>query len=219
MYNYNGEMLYSKKIENYLKRLKRISCISAAIMILTGIFFCMKPYSAAEIISMIAGVLLFFSGMAHIYSYFRDHVFTIFFYKSGLILGVLNCILGLFLIVNPHVSVSVFIVIFSLYIMITSVYHIENALLMKRWNIQGWASIIVLSVIMIAASLILICNLQLGIRIAFTWIGIILIADGISGLITLYHIKKIGKQFYNHVMATVNELEGNIIDADEVKEK
>ncbi|MBQ7370556.1 MAG: DUF308 domain-containing protein, partial [Blautia sp.] len=123
---------------NNLRKLGVMTTINAVLTLIIGILFCIRPFVAEGVLTIVIGTVLIINGMIDVYDYLTNRNMLFLFRRGGLILGVLKIALGILILVEPEIPISLLAGIFSFYILIMAAAHIENAILIAKLGIDGW---------------------------------------------------------------------------------
>lgn len=193
-----------------LKKLKSTVCISAIITLVLGIVFLLRPIGALSTIARIVGTIVIISGlldMFHSVTEKQNREFNI----GSMVVGVVKCVFGVFIIVDAAQILSLFSVIFSILIIIFGVNGVTHALQLKYGNIPGWQGNLVVFLVVLAAGIVLLFDPFGTISITARVMGAVLIVNAVNEMVTLYRLRKMQEQFVRAMQGTREE---NIIDVD-----
>lgn len=196
-----------------LKKLKSTVCISAVITLLLGIVFLFRPIGALSTIARIVGTIVIISGLLdviHSLTEKQNRELNI----GTVVVGVVKCVFGVFIIMDAAQILSLFSTIFSILIIIFGVNGITHALQLKYGNIPGWQGNLVVFAIVLAAGIVLLFDPFGTISITARVMGIVLIVNAVNELVTLYRLRKMQDQLSRAMRDVKDELDGNIIDID-----
>ena len=107
-----------------LNKVKISIWINALSTIVIGILFLINPQESFQIITILAGIIITFTGIVDFIYYFSGWL-DIYFMKNTLLSGILKCVLGIFVLTHISMMTTFFSYIFSLYIIISTVYCFE----------------------------------------------------------------------------------------------
>lgn len=197
---------------NYFRRLGWITVISAILMMLAGILFCVRPFMATETLTKVIGIMLIGNGVLTILHYFSSRALSGFFLKGSMARGVLLIIIGIFVLTHVDFTLNVFSYIFSFYIIVDGISGMENAFLLNTLGARNWFVNLILSGLLIVAGVYMLFNPSSAVATASMWIGLILIVDGFESIVLVTRIRSMGDRFYRSMRDMIDELQGNIID-------
>lgn len=164
-----------------MKTINIKSAVSAALMIIAGLFLVIKPGETLDLVIKAAGIALIAVGAVGILQ------FAIAKDKEGrsvlrLIISVIELIGGIVFLVNPQAIVSVYYVFAGIVILLNGISNLSIALDMRKLGLRSWGAALLLSVIAIAVGIIVILN-PFGAAEAVTrFIGISVIYEGIVSI-------------------------------------
>jgi len=196
-----------------LEKLKSTVCISAVITLVLGIVFLFRPIGALSTIARIVGTIVIISGLLdviHSLTEKQNRELNI----GTVVVGVVKCVFGVFIIMDAAQILSLFSTIFSILIIIFGVNGITHALQLKYGNIPGWQGNLVVFAIVLAAGIVLLFDPFGTISITARVMGVVLIVNAVNELVTLYRLRKMQNQFSRAMRDVKDELDGNIIDID-----
>ena len=104
-----------------LNKVKMSIWINALSAIVIGILFLINPQESFQIITILAGIIITFTGIIDFIYYFSGWL-DIYFMKNTLLSGILKCVLGIFVLTHISIMTTFFSYIFSLYIIISAIY-------------------------------------------------------------------------------------------------
>lgn len=193
------------------KRLRYRAILNAVLTIVIGLMFIINPYGVTSSIAVVAGIIILCNGIFDIAGYISTSGYG-YLMRGGLLSGILKCILGIFIFTHTDAMVALFSYIFSFFIILNGINCLESAMQLKRAGIGGWGVNAALSILVIAAGTGVLFFPIGAASTAAVGIGVILVADGVNELFTVYRMKKIGKEFYRSFRDMKDEIDGNIID-------
>lgn len=196
-----------------LKKLKSSVCISAVITLVLGIVFLFRPISALSTIARLVGTIVIISGLLDMYHSVTDKQNRE-LNVGSMVVGVVKCVFGVFIIVDAAQILSLFSVIFSILIIIFGVNGLTHALQLKNGNIPGWQGNLVVFMVVLAAGIVLLFDPFGTISITARVMGTVLIVNAVNELVTLHRLKKMQEQFVRTMQSVKDEMDGNIIDVD-----
>lgn len=196
-----------------VKKLKSAVGISAVITLVLGIVFLFRPIGALSTIARIVGTIVIISGLLdvlHSITEKRNRELNI----GSVVVGVVKCVFGVFIIVDAAQILSLFSIIFSILIIIFGVNGITHALQLKYGNIPGWQGNLVVFAVVLAAGIVLLFDPFGTISITARVMGAVLIVNAVNELVTLHRLRNMQEQLSRAMRDVKDELEGNIIDID-----
>ena len=94
-----------------LNKVKISIWINALSTIVIGILFLINPQESFQIITILAGIIITFTGIVDFIYYFSGWL-DIYFMKNTLLSGILKCVLGIFVLTHISMMTTFFSYIF-----------------------------------------------------------------------------------------------------------
>lgn len=158
------------KVKKFFTKLKWENIIAAILAIVVGVLFIILPKDSADVLCLIAGILLIFAGSFTLVAY----IFSGFFLGAHLlIVGIMLILLGTFCLANPENIMEVLTVLFGLYIVIDGTTSIVDSVYCAKAKIKGWGLLLVLAIL----------SIGLGTAVMFSTFDTIMIFAGCSLII------------------------------------
>lgn len=158
------------KVKKIFTKLKWENIIAAILAIVVGVLFIILPKDSADVLCLIAGILLIFAGSFTLVAY----IFSGFFLGAHLlIVGIMLILLGTFCLTNPENIMEVLTVLFGLYIVIDGATSIVDSVYCAKAKIKGWGLLLVLAIL----------SIGLGTAVMFSTFDTIMIFAGCSLII------------------------------------
>ena len=138
-----------------LKKLKTsYNWISFGYVVL-GLVFLFWPELSLMTLCYAFGILTIVYGIVHLIGYFvRDRLISVFRYD--LVIGIIAVALGIMMLIRPQYIVSILPILLGIFIILSSIMKIQNAIDLKRVDYPRWWLILVFALISIALGAILI---------------------------------------------------------------
>ncbi len=165
------------KVKKFFTKLKWENIIAAILAIVVGVLFIILPKDSADVLCLIAGILLIFAGSFTLVAY----IFSGFFLGAHLlIVGIMLILLGTFCLANPENIMEVLTVLFGLYIVIDGATSIVDSVYCAKAKIKGWGLLLVLAILSIGLGTVVMFSTFDTIMI---FAGCSLIIDGVCDII------------------------------------
>lgn len=165
------------KVKKFFTKLKWENIIAAILAIVVGVLFIILPKDSADVLCLIAGILLICSGAFTLVAY----IFSGFFLGAHLlIVGIMLILLGTFCLANPENIMEVLTVLFGLYIVIDGATSIVDSVYCAKAKIKGWGLLLVLAILSIGLGTVVMFSTFDTIMI---FAGCSLIIDGVCDII------------------------------------
>ncbi len=175
-------------MKDFFVKLKNLSLITITAGLVIGILLLFQPDKTVQLVSIMCGITVISLGVGAWISYFTKVKSTIL-----AILGSLAIILGIVLCVKYKSIISVVLLLFGIFVLISGIVDLVSAIDAKRNDLKSW----LLSLIMAAASIIMgllvIINPFSSMLILTRILGASLIVYAVMDLISFIQVKKIIK--------------------------
>lgn len=168
-----------------LKQIKNGLIPTSLLYIVLGVFLVGWPDASIRLCCYALGALLILFGGVQIRRYLRERdIFFLISYAS-LIGGIICCAAGLFLLLSPDTAISLFPILFGLFVVFDSVGRFSSALELHRVGYGRWWNFLLLSLLSIALGLFMIFNPFGTVTAMVTAVGVILLIEGFLNLFGL----------------------------------
>lgn len=172
-----------------IKKTKNVCMVIFILEIVLGLCLLIWPETSLLTLCYLFGVLMLVNGLVKMVGYFQRNVLFLPFY-SGLAVGLLEFVFGLFLVVNPSLLGEVLPLLIGFWVLLDSLYKIQTAFDLKRAGIKNWWVLFCLSLLCCVGGICIILQPFKGALVIMLLIGAMLVADGIDNLVTLHYISK-----------------------------
>lgn len=182
-------------IDGDLKSLKHIWWLALLIglaSLVVGIFFVVSPHESLAVYAVVIGILLLFDGLLAV-------IESIFGRGEGrgvlATVGVLSLIAGVILIKHPFSTVTVFVMIFGIWLLAAGLVRLVVALSNREDRATGLA----IAAIDIIAGLVILTWPDISLSVLAVIAGIILIIRGIAAIYAGILLRGAAKEFKNQL--------------------
>ena len=164
-----------------------VGLIQGIILIILSIYIFNNPLDALKGISVWIGILIFFTGIMGIISWFfadrgeRNY--------GALLWSMLTIVFGIIMLLNLFATTRIVEVLFGLWMVFLGLHFIEDGLVFKKHQPFRWATVIA-GVLCIIAAVVLIFDLGTGIG-ASLFIGVQILLAGIALIIVSFARKEL----------------------------
>ncbi|MDD3338145.1 MAG: DUF308 domain-containing protein [Lachnospiraceae bacterium] len=177
------------------KKIKWIYSIMSVVYIVAGVALIIWPSFMEGMICTILGIVAIVFGIIRLINYFVGDKFEALM-RYDMVIGIFLVGLGLFVLIFPGVVISFLPVVFGLFLIISSLVKLQNAVDLKRLDYDRWWLILILAAVSIALGVILICNPFGAIHLLLIFVGVFFVVDGATSLYSMFifvrevHIRK-----------------------------
>lgn len=181
-----------------LNKVKISIWINALSAIVIGILFLINPQESFQIITILAGIIITFTGIVDFIYYFSGWL-DVYFMKNTLLSGILKCVLGIFVLTHISMMTTFFSYIFSLYIIISALYCLEAYTFIKSMISYSLTFDYVVVTILIFTGLAMFFLAPSTVISSSVVIGILFLINGISNLFIAFRLTRIIKQYRTYI--------------------
>ncbi len=190
-----------------LKRIFRNYMLLSAVCIIFGVALVAKPEFFTHAISYTIGGISIAVGAVHIIRFLvAGENRNAFFY--ALFRGIVLCAIGIFLIVKPDFIFKIIAVAFGIYMLFNGIVNLGDSFEIKR-NDGNWIPLCVLSSLTALLGILILLNPLMTVSFAGKLLGIVLVASGVTNIISgmggKHQLKVIGKKLKKATNADENE--------------
>lgn len=174
-------------LDNIIEKLKSIRLhitASAVACVALGVVFLIWPQQITNFIAYIVGALLIAFGAIQAITKIVNNENR----SSGLLIGLLILIIGIWIIVHPQTAVSLIPMVIGVVLVVSGIQELSLAITAKNvdsskwgWMIAGAALTIVFGILCIGVAFNIV-------TIAMRLLGLFLIYDGISSMVMVHHV-------------------------------
>lgn len=172
---------------DFLTSLKRQSFVLALCYIFIGLFFVIRPGTAAETIVRIIAVAALVLGIVKIVEFFSSQKYDKPFTNS-LAGGVILSALAVFMLANPQVIVSIMYAIIGIALIVNGIVAVQSAIDLWHFETQKRMLPLIFGMITLLLGVIVLFNPFSSAQMLILISGIFMIIGGVSDLIALGYI-------------------------------
>lgn len=173
-----------------------IELIISSLLILLGVVALLFPSVSIKIISILLGLTIIAYGITNIYSYFKRKEIAIF--KSYIMYGIIACIVGLLMLINPFAFSQLMTIIFGIYILYLALNKFDFALKLKKIEEKSWTILLASSILESLISILIFINPFSNLSI-MQLVGSFLILSGIINWMNTLLIKNRALDFMENL--------------------
>jgi uncharacterized membrane protein HdeD (DUF308 family) len=159
-----------------------IALFKGAMLIVFGIWILRSPTESIVNLSIVFGILIILSGLLEVWLAFKNKQRKL-SWEWTLTSGILDVLLGAFLVANPEIILLLITFFVSIWLLIRGILLIRLATIVKKQGGSGYNFNMVFGILLIVIALIFIWHPEiLGITIAF-WTALAFISLGIFRIV------------------------------------
>lgn len=168
---------------NIFRYIKKSVYLTSVLAIVLGVVFLVNPVGASDLIAKALGAIVAIGGLIAVIIYFKNRNDG-FLAAGNLCIGILLICVGIFLISYSGITLTLLGFVMSVYLIIDGLVGVDSAIAMARSKRKGWSWHLVFSVVILAAGIIFLFRPFGAIKMSAKLLGIVLLFDGVTGLIT-----------------------------------
>ena len=170
------------------KKIRVGNLIEAIVTVVLGILLLLDPTKTSSIAVTVIGVLVIIMGVWKICLNLYEKK------QNAFALGIIEIIIGVFIITHTSTMLDLLAYIFSIYIIIDGVKELEISIRLASKKASGWFVFALLSVLIIVCGVWMLFTPGLAIATVALYGGIMLIVDGIMGIILIWKWHVVAKK-------------------------
>ncbi len=176
----------------FLKEIKSSLLIMAGFYIIIGLVMLLAPAFVSNSICYLIGALCLIIGGLAIYTYIQSEVYGP-LAMATLILAILFIVLGVFVVMNPEFFASFIPIVTGVILVIDAFSKLESSVRLKKYEYSNWWQVLIAAILVFIFGILLILNPFTSLTILIRVLGVFLMLDGISNIITVFSYNKIEK--------------------------
>lgn len=169
-----------KKLSKYLKNALFRKCISACLYIIIGVLMIAVRGEAPAWTCRILGIGLCAIGIYNLVYHFVQNELII-----GLPCDVMMIVAGILLIVLADFIAAVVAILLGVFMIFKAIFGLQSALIDKKANLRSWIVDFVYAILTLIMGIALIVPSLGGMDMLIIVLGIVLVVDGVLGLVAL----------------------------------
>lgn len=172
---------------NLFEKIRKDVVWSSIAYLILGFVLLIKPGTALVTIVHILAIVALVMGIVALVAYFRDKDSA---GNGGVIKGIVYLVIAAFLYFGAGFIISIVPFIFGLLVVISGVVKLQEALDMMKYRASGSITVLVISILSLILGVLIIINPFGTAELLFRIIGIALIYNGVSDLLTVFYFSK-----------------------------
>lgn len=196
-----------------IKDLKRNMILLAIFYLILGLILVVFPKVSGYAICYLIGGLAIIYGVFHLILYQRTKSPFV-NYRYDLVQGILGAAIGIYVIMVPEILIGTLPVVLGIVVMVDSIVKIQNAWDLKRLGYDRWWIVMIVAVISVVLGILMVFYPFAAYLSVIVFVGISLIINGISDLVTIFILSKKVKDFKSKVENMVIDSDAEEIDVE-----
>lgn len=170
-------------MKEYFKRVQISSIITSLLYLFLGISLIAWPNATKLTFIYILGSIIVLQGLISIINYF------VYGYECfGVVNGMLKLTFGILILAsaNTFANSTFFVVMFGFIFIVNSIFKLQNSFDYRRLGSKTWWLASVFALVMLILGIVVLCNPFTAEKYLLLFLGICIILDSISQLITIF---------------------------------
>ncbi len=178
-------------MKEMMKRLKLDVMISAVVCIGLGVVLILWPIEVTTVVCRTIGAIIAFLGAVRVAGYVLHREEK---HSFHLLLGLVLLLVGIWIFLKPHSIQSILFIGIGAVLFVHGLEDFKFALEAKRNGYESWAILILMSLLGMVFGVICIIDCFGMISITLSFVGIVLIYDGITDFWIITRVSKAAKE-------------------------
>lgn len=174
-------------IVDYLKKYEKESIVTSILLMIVAIFLIAKPGIALSTAVTIFGIIFLIEGVLNIISYILEEQ-EMRMFSNELVIGILLTILGLIILFNKTMFISIIPIMIGIWIIIKSIMKFQLAINLKSALAERWGWILAGAILMCLFGIIIIANPFEAIFTMTRFLGIMVLVTEIFDIVESTYI-------------------------------
>lgn len=192
-----------------VKEFRTSYVLVSALYVVLGVALLLWPTTSVKMICYGLGIAMVVLGITYGIIYFTKENLNGFL-QMDLVIGIICLAFGLFILLNPTFLSTALPFAMGLILLLGAVVKLQSAFNMKRLDFRRWYVVLIFALVLVALGLVLLWNPFEQESHMILYIGMCLILDGMTNLISMIciqmRVKKLVKIQKEHPEANLREL-------------
>ena len=172
---------------NIFEKIRKDVVWSSIAYLIIGFILLIKPGTALVTIVHILALLAVVMGVVSLVTYFKDKYSV---GNGGVIKGIVYFFIAAFLYFGAGFIISIVPFILGLLIVISGIVKLQEALDMMKYRADGSVTVLVIAILSLVLGILILINPFGTAELLFRIIGIALIYNGVSDLLTVFYFSR-----------------------------
>ena len=172
-----------------ISKLRNTLIVTSVLYVILGVFMLIFPEVISDFICYLVSVMFMFFGIAAVLMYIRSEIKSP-YTSTILILGIILGSLGIYILMNPRIFVSLIPLVIGIFMIADSISKLSAALDLRKCGYINWWHMLIISFLILGCGLLLVFNPFGAVSLTIMVIGSILIVDSITNIYTIYSYSK-----------------------------
>lgn len=172
---------------NLFEKIRKDVVWSSVAYLVLGFVLLIRPGMALVTIVHILAIVAAVMGVVSLVSYFRDKYSV---GNGGVIKGIVYFVIAAFLYFGAGFIISIVPFILGILIVISGIVKLQEALDMMKYKADGSVAVLIIAILSLVFGILILINPFGTAELLFRIIGIALIYNGVSDLLTVFYFSK-----------------------------
>ncbi len=173
---------------NEVKSFSKSYIFLSALYVALGVVLIAWPSLSVRMIGIALGIVMIVLGITYAIIYYtRDNLQG--FLQMDLVIGIVCFAFGIFILLNQAFLTEVLPFAMGIILLLGAVVKIQSSLNMRKLKFRKWYLVLICALVIVALGIVLLCNPFATERYMLLYIGICLILDGLTNLVSLFCIQ------------------------------
>ncbi len=173
---------------NEVKEFRKSYILVSALYVALGIVLLVWPSASVRMICNSLGFIMIVLGVTYGIIYFTKDSRTGVL-QMELVIGIVCLAFGVFILLNPTFLASVLPFAMGIILLLGAVVKLQSSFNMKKLHFEKWYLVLICALVIVALGIVLLCNPFTEERFMLLYIGVCLILDGMTNLVSLFCIQ------------------------------
>lgn len=170
-----------------VETIRRSWILSVLLTIALGIVLLVYPDTTSKVLCYLVGGVLLIHGILNLVRFFtRDE--GRFFLRYELVVGIVLCAAGIFMLMRPEIVVMLIPMILGFYIILDGAVNVRRAWEMKALEFSKWWSALIGALLMLVLGGVMFWNPFEAAQMTLMFIGVSLLYQGILDFVILFQV-------------------------------
>ena len=174
-------------MKDFLKQLWMDYVLAAVVTVLAGVLITIFYQVAVDVVCILLGVIAVLIGLFSMFRYFKAPAGS----QYIMLMGLIFCAIGIYIICNPVILQNVVAIVLGIVIIYHGIIDLQNTVIMSKAKYPYWWVALLLSLVTLAAGIVLIVVQNTAIHSLTRVAGIMLMVEGLMDIWVAVKVKKL----------------------------
>ena len=173
-------------MKEFLKNLWMDYVLAAVITVLAGLLITVFYQVAMDVVCVLLGIIAVLIGLFSMFRYFKAPAGS----QYIMLMSLIFCAIGIYIICNPVILQNVVAIVLGIGIIYHGIIDLQNTVIMSRARYPYWWVALLISLVTLAAGIVLIVLQNTAIQSLTLIAGIMLMVEGLMDIWVAVKVKK-----------------------------